>query len=245
VNPTLIPEAGVLPVAIAVDANHIYWTNTSSESINRANLDGTGVNPNFLSYAQGQGVAVDGTNIYWSTPGEWIGRANLDGSGVNSSFINVGDVPSYVAIGGGFIYWTYFSNRWIGRANLDGTDVNQTFLATGGNTTGLAADGSHIYWTNISGFIGRANLDASGKAYFQTGAPDVRGLAVDGSYLYFGQVQGVGRSNLDGTDVNPDFIPLGLNNGFVVGIAVIPEPTTGVLVLGGVLGLAIKRRVRA
>ena len=26
---------------------------------------------------------------------------------------------------------------------------------------------------------------------------------------------------------------------------VIPEPTTGVLVLGGVLGLAIKRRVRA
>ncbi len=36
------------PLAIAVDAGHIYWENHDTNTIGRANLDGTGVNKNFI-----------------------------------------------------------------------------------------------------------------------------------------------------------------------------------------------------
>jgi hypothetical protein len=34
--------------SIAVDAQHIYWTNPTSRTIGRGNLDGTGVDQGFI-----------------------------------------------------------------------------------------------------------------------------------------------------------------------------------------------------
>jgi sugar lactone lactonase YvrE len=53
--------------------------------IGRANLDGTGANPNFITSATNpDGLAVDGSHIYWANSGSTtIGRANLDGTGVD------------------------------------------------------------------------------------------------------------------------------------------------------------------
>ena len=81
--------AGFAPMGLAVDANYIYWANSDSTTIGRANLDGTGVNQNFItgtSYANG--LAVDGNYVYWTNMVTGtIGRANLDGTGVNQNFI--------------------------------------------------------------------------------------------------------------------------------------------------------------
>jgi len=80
---------------VAVDSGHIYWTNNNfgpPSTIGRANLDGTGVNQNFIMFVAGQGVAVDSGHIYWTNAGvgvNTIGRANLDGTGVNQSFITL------------------------------------------------------------------------------------------------------------------------------------------------------------
>src|SRR5919199_1486184 len=70
----------------------VYWANSGTGTIGRANLDGTDVNQNFITGANAPaGVAVDGAHLYWTNftgTGGSIGRANLDGTGVDQSFIN-------------------------------------------------------------------------------------------------------------------------------------------------------------
>jgi hypothetical protein len=75
-----------------------YETNT----IGRANLDGSNPDQNFITGAPGIpippslcGLAVDSAHLYWTVQEPFgayvpsIGRANLDGSGVNQSFISI------------------------------------------------------------------------------------------------------------------------------------------------------------
>ena len=90
-NPSFIStDPNTNPTGVAVDSGHIYWSNwADTGSIGRANLDGTGVNQNFISdAAKPVGVEVDSNDIYWSNYNFGsIGRANLDGTGVNQTFI--------------------------------------------------------------------------------------------------------------------------------------------------------------
>ena len=78
---------------IAVDSQHLYWTSANSSKIGRSNLDGTGVDKTWLDTGQtgfgwnAEGVAVDGTYIYWLTLEGNVGRANLDGSSPNTSLV--------------------------------------------------------------------------------------------------------------------------------------------------------------
>src|SRR6516225_445369 len=77
----------VEPSARALD---ILWSGTSSNNIGGANLDGTGVNENFITGANMPfGIAVEGNYIYWANGGS-IARANLNGTGVNLNFITGG-----------------------------------------------------------------------------------------------------------------------------------------------------------
>jgi hypothetical protein len=47
------------PSGVAVDGNSVYWTNTFSDTIGRANLDGTDINQRFITGAiQPGGIAV-------------------------------------------------------------------------------------------------------------------------------------------------------------------------------------------
>ena len=174
---------GSLTVAdgLAVDAKHIYWANFTSNTIGRANLDGSGVNERFITGAAApRGVAVDGTHIYWTNWAiDTIGRANLDGSGVNQSFIDGPFRPSGVAVDAQYIYWTNLAS--IGRANLDGSGANNLFISGSGQE--LAVDGQYLYWAdNNSAFnaIGRANVDGSGvnQTFISANNPD--GVAVGG-----------------------------------------------------------------
>ena len=56
---------------VAVDANHIYWTNRTASTIGRANLDGTNVDQSFITgAATRRDVAVDAGHVYWAN-WEW------------------------------------------------------------------------------------------------------------------------------------------------------------------------------
>jgi hypothetical protein len=70
---------------VAVNANHIYWTYYDGDSIGRANLNGTGADPEFITLppeAGPDGIALSSNHVYWANygSGDSIGRANLDGS---------------------------------------------------------------------------------------------------------------------------------------------------------------------
>jgi len=71
------------PGGIAINGPFIYWANSNTNSIARANLDGTNVNLNFVNLPSGTGaagIAVDGTYIYFAEEfANSIGRVNLDG----------------------------------------------------------------------------------------------------------------------------------------------------------------------
>ena len=194
-----------------------------------------------------------------------IGRANLDGSGVNQSFITEGQISLGVVVDGTHIYWandasTVSGPISIARANLDGTGVNLTFIPGAIAPRGVAVDGSHIYWVNQTGSIARANLDGSGaNESFITFVDEPVGVAVDGTHIYWSSSfeNTIARANLDGTGVNQSFItmnPQGLGSQ-PRGVAVdgthvywansgafVPEPGTGLLVMTGLLGLALRRR---
>ena len=66
-------------VVLDANANYIYWANVSDGTIGRANIDGSGVNPSFISGASSPvGVWVGPDYIYWANSGSsTIGRANL------------------------------------------------------------------------------------------------------------------------------------------------------------------------
>lgn len=211
-------------LAAAAEASaDVYWTHSpsgsTSDGIGRANPDGTGVNQNFITTNGPQGVAVDGSYVYWTNPySNTIARANLDGSGVNQSFITGAETPMQVAVDGTHVYWTNFNSTMsgqadtIGRANLDGTGVNNSFIPTQ-DGVGVAVDGAHVYWANArthspgqGDTIGRANLDGTGvnQSFITTSYP--HGVAVDSGHVYWSTGHNVGRANLDGTGVNQSFI---------------------------------------
>lgn len=224
VNRSFVTGAST-PTGVAVDGQHVYWTNHGTGTIGRADLIGTAINQSFITGAASpDGLAVDAQHIYWGNgPGSYsVARANLDGSGVNQSFITGSLNPVGLALDGQHIYWADWSSTGsgrIGRANLDGSGVNHSFITTSSIPAGVAVDAQHIYWGNGSA-IGRANLDGSGvNQTFITGVNGATGVAVDGQHVYWiNHGNGtIGRANLDGTGVDESFIA---NAGAVWGVAV-------------------------
>jgi hypothetical protein len=182
------PNQSFIPIgascALAVDSAHVYWA--AGNSIERANLDGSGANEFYIRPAGTPcAIAVNSSHIYWVNEGaHTIGRANLDGSSPNQSFLPIlggltDGPPCGVAVSSNFIYWSNEDNRAIGRANLDGSSPNQFFIPGLAGPTfpcGLAVDPiqQHIYWASF--FAGQ-----------------------------FGPPEAVGRVNVDGTGINDAF----------------------------------------
>ena len=176
----------VFPLALAPRAEgYIYW---AGGDIGRANLDGTAIDESFIDLrfgdlASGE-LAVDAQHIYWAS-GDAIGRANLDGTGVDENFIS-GIAPDHVAVGAEYIYWTesFFDfassglpRGSIARAKLDGTGVEREFIRFDYTVGGVAVDDNYIYWREGSPVA----------ISFPGGA--------------------IGRAGIEGSDVDPDFIP--------------------------------------
>ena len=115
----------------------MYWLNVARSKVQRANLDGSGVEDLVTGVSFPYGIALDlgGGKMYWTSTDK-VQRANLDGSGVEDLVTGVQSVGIALDVGRGKVYWTR-SSGLIQRANLDGSGVED--LVTGvSSRNGLA-----------------------------------------------------------------------------------------------------------
>ncbi len=204
---------------LEVDAQHLYWGNTSGGTVGRATIDGMAPNQAFISgLGEPCGVAVTGTHVYWSDfATNMIGRASLDGSGVESGFAEGAANPCGIAVNGAHVYWANQEDESIGRADLDGSNVNQQFISGLGAPCGVAVGGGHVYWGDQDlESIGRAALDGSNvETTIVDNAGEPWDVAVSDAYVFWADRWGtpadpdggIGRAALDGGSANHDLIP--------------------------------------
>ena len=156
-----------VPMGIAVDAtgSNLYWTNARGR-IQRANLDGSGIQNVVQDLSGPTDIVVSNGFIYWTEGRNSVRRVSISGQKiVGDVAANLGTVGG-LAVGGGKVYWTEMTaagGGTINSANADGTNVTElaSILAM---PMGIAVDtvGSNLYWTNARGRVQRANLDGSG-----------------------------------------------------------------------------------
>ena len=180
----------------------LYWTDSGTSIIWRANLDGTGAEPvvtgRVSSLGAGQ-LTTFGKKMYWTNLSQ-LHRANLDGTGVetiaegevyDSTYTDSGRKVLFrawitgVAVSGSKVYWTggVNSHDAVTRENLQMSYIHRANL-----------DGSNV--EEIVPDIGQCCFDqiaiAHGKMFWTGG----RGRAYDNSYY-----TEIHRANLDGTKI--------------------------------------------
>lgn len=200
------------PRYVAVDAGHVYWTNTGRSdsqfgavdkegTIGRAEINGAkaSIEPAFIRGASNpQGIAVNASHIYWANAGRTdetrtIARAAIGGGEVKEGFHEVGGNewhPYGVALNATHVYFDFNEenedNGYLGRIPLEGGPKEFRFIGKAG-VRGVAVDASHVYWaTKGEEAIGRADLELENldsKFIELKGKPN--GVAVDGSHLYW------------------------------------------------------------
>lgn len=213
----------------AVADAYVYWTNDADKTIGQAGLDGVSVDNEFVSTLEYPcDVATNGTYVYW-TGGEgvgFVGRAPTATGVAQDHFIQTAyDLPCGVAVDNTHIYFNNYVSGAIGRSTLDGNTIDQTFITGGVNPQHpYVADGK-VYFTN-KGYgcppgctVGRADDDGTNvNQNFITGTHDPpSGVAADDEHVYWGNGGSVGRSNLNGGQVQPNFIK---TPGYVCDVAV-------------------------
>ena len=202
--------------------NKIYWTDYSTDKIQRANLDGTGIEDLVTGLESPQVLALDlsGGKMYWADDVTYkIQRANLDGTGIEDLVTTGLDRPHGIALdlSGGKMYWTDAGTDKIQRANLDGTGIEDLVTTGLSYPYGLALDlsGGKMYWIDRGTYkIQRANLNGTNiEDLVTTGLKSPHGIALDvsGGKMYWADegTDKIQRANLNGTNIE-DLVTTGV-----------------------------------
>jgi hypothetical protein len=123
-----------VPHAIAVDANHVYWTETRSGLVFEAPALGGAAVQLASSQAEPYGIAVDTANVYWTNRGTsaagysdgTVMRVPIDG-GTAATIASHQSQPSVIVSGAAGVYWT----NW-----------GRTSQADGGSSGGVLVPGT-------------------------------------------------------------------------------------------------------
>jgi len=168
VNQLFIPhDAGIGdPSGIAVTPSAIYWQHDGTE-IGRANIDGTGVDPDFIAAANSRcGLTADSDFLYFlNEGGTRIGRATLDGGTVAADFASIPEAFCGLSADYDYLYWASDSGNTVGVVPVGGGAPDPDYIdagTMGGGPSGVAVNSQFIFWGNYdTGAIGRAALNGS------------------------------------------------------------------------------------
>ena len=206
----------------------MYWTDSNTKKIRRANLDGSNAQDLIttgLSSPVAIALDVGRGKMYWTDSNtQKIQRANLDGSNVEDLIPTGlrGIRGLALDVASGKMYWTETVPNKIRRANLDGSQAEELIdlMLLGGvnwGTWDIALDVGRgkMYWTDyVTNKIRRANLDGSNvDDLIELGLNRPFGIALDvtNEKMYWTNNSGrlIQRANLDGSNVE-DLITTGL-----------------------------------
>lgn len=142
-------------IVVDVSQDKIYWaSHTASGTIYRANCDGTGQEVFLSSLFNPADLALDLENrmIYWAAEGDdgnpgFIQRASLDDSPTAETVLSGLNRPYYLAVDGGFIYWSDFDSGVIHRATTEGGGTAPYNFITGlSRVRDVEVADGFIYW---------------------------------------------------------------------------------------------------
>ena len=184
-EPAFKLHAPSTPRYVAVDEDHIYWTNTGPTRDKFI----------YVPYFADAGKPIP-------TAGS-IGRADLNApdpqSTADPEFITGAYNPQGIAVNSTHIYWANTENGSsgnVGRAKIEAgkaEEVKQNFFSQS-DPYGVAVDATHLYFTgnNVgSNFGGVYRISPESTApdkdlhVFGTGEAGLRGIVVAGDYLYW------------------------------------------------------------
>ena len=200
---------------------YIYWTERSTDKIQRANLDGSNIK-DLITSVDGlihpNRIALDvaGGKMYWTIDGRRgatgkIQRANFDGTNIETLVTGL-HYPIGIAldVSGDKMYWTEWTSAKIRCANLDGSNMKDLVTHTDGlsEPQGIALDvsGGKLYWTDmLTNKIQRANLDGTSVQDLVTGLGLPVGIVLDvsdGKMYWTEWAAAIIRcANLDGSNI--------------------------------------------
>ena len=201
------------PVAIAVDANRVYWLNLGvftgpggkaggsyvQGQVVSCAIQGCGNEPTVLASGWGQpgglpvvpgALAVDSSRVYWVGSGDVL-SCGLAGCGCAPTCIAAVDDPTGLTVAGGNVYWTEYDVGLIAACPAAGCASGPTtFASSQVGPTAVAVDATGIYWTNTNGTLLRcASTSCPGgpeKLWLGTGTEaQTTALAADARNLYW------------------------------------------------------------
>jgi len=208
---TMVFVQGAIPVALAVDATNLYWTNGSSSPehgmLMKVPKSG-GQQPTPLAFNQYQpgGLAVSATDAYWSTNAPDAGIMTMPTLGGAPKLVvgNLLDGIQRVAIDTQRVYWASdYAPGVLAAAPLDG-GAPTVLAANQASPHDFAIGATHLYWTVETGIM-RMPLGGGPPEALAT-ARKPTALAIDGASVYWLELGTPGGQYLDGALVK---MPLG------------------------------------
>jgi hypothetical protein len=135
---------GATPCGLAVEPDHLYWTNSGADAIGRAHGPFDVDSDIFTGASNPCGMAFADGTAFWANRGNnTIGRAKVATGDVNQSFIDTGagNVPCGVAADANYVYWTT-ANGKVWRWRLDGSRGNaiESLVTDAVGPCGIAVD---------------------------------------------------------------------------------------------------------
>lgn len=253
------------PLRVALDfpRGKIYWSDAPGHKIERANLDGTGVEDVIVTTGidYPSGLAVDSASgkLYWSQrqsclffPPCAIKRANLDGTGEETiAATYAADIeidPVH-----GKLYFIGPNSFGIARTNLDGSGGVEQLVSNVDASDGLALDlnGGKLYWVQRHSppRLLRANLDGTNVEVLPVTVSSPQDIEVDAPArkIYWTDNSSIGQANLDGSAAGtavptvdqPTGLELGPAGVVLGGVAELAPPADGATASDSSVGLAV------